>query len=193
MRIGFRTTKQADPAEHWMNRLSVSWTRRRGDIEPGGSICHAEIMLQVRPGEWRRWSIAKKTFTRGADGVKRWIPGRVHCKPVDVMNDDYVYIKIFMNRKSQTNMYEFLMSQVGGGFNMTGYTLNFMVPCGGASARRGGRPSAGRALTAPPRAGFGTRRYFPGIEQRRRRVPHGAPGPCEPNAVLRRLRIPRPV
>ena len=44
-------------------------------------------------------------------------------------------------------MFEFLMSQVGGGFNLRGYTLNFILPIGG----------------------FGTVRYFEGIEERRRR------------------------
>ena len=87
VRIGFKTIDQRNQTEHWMNRLSVNWTRLRTDVEPGGSICHAEIMLQVRRGEWRRWSIAKKALVRGNDGKKRWVPGTVHCRAVNVMNE----------------------------------------------------------------------------------------------------------
>jgi hypothetical protein len=143
VRIGFKTIKQENATEHWMNRLSVNWTRRREDVEPGGSICHAEIMLHVRPGVWRRWSIAKKTLVKGTG----WVPGTVHCRTVNVMNDDYAYIKVFMSRRRQHDMYNFLMSQVGGGFNLKGYALNFILPFGG----------------------FGTVRYFGGIENSRRR------------------------
>lgn len=112
VRIGFKTTQHESRDEHWMNKLSVRWTRHEDDIDPGGRISHAEIMLQVQPNVWRRWSIAKMTRITKSDGRYKWMPGTVHCKRVDVMNDDYVYIKLFVHRNQQTRMYQFLMSQV---------------------------------------------------------------------------------
>jgi hypothetical protein len=147
VRIGFKTIDDENETEHWMNRLSVNWTRQSDDISPGGTICHAEIMLHVREGEWRRWSIAKASRVKGRDGRERWVPGTVHCKMADVMNDDYTYIKFVMGRREQFNVFNFLMSQVGGGFNLTGYVLNFILPFGGV----------------------GTARHFEGIAMRRRR------------------------
>ena len=129
IRIGFKTTEHSNPNEHWMNKLSVRATRHRDDIEPCGTICHAEIMLQVSHGEWKRWSIAKKTRVRDEFGNGVWKPGRVHCKPIDMLNDDYVFIKIAMSRQTQKDVYDFLQSQVGGEFNTVGYWLNFMCPC----------------------------------------------------------------
>ena len=129
VRIGFKTTEQENPNEHWMNRMSVWATRSSRDRWPGGSISHAEIMLQVREGEWRRWSIAKKTRTRDEDGRLVWCPGRVHNKPVDALNDDYVYVTLSVDRSRQRHVYEFLEGQVGGGFNKLGYYLNFVCPC----------------------------------------------------------------
>lgn len=146
VRIGFKTTNHNSDGEHWMNKLSVNWTRREDDIDPGGRISHAEIMMQIRPNVWKRWSIAKKTRSRDKNGKTRWVSGRVHCKDVDVMHDDYVYIKIFMTRRRQRFMFDFLMSQVDGGFNTVGYWFNFIAPL----------------------IGFGTRRYYPGIERTRR-------------------------
>lgn len=129
VRIGFKTTEQENPNEHWMNRMSVWATRSVHDRWPGGSISHAEIMLQVREGEWRRWSIAKKTRTRGEDGRLVWCPGRVHNKPVDALHDDYTYVTLPVERSRQRRIYNFLEGQVGGGFNKLGYYLNFICPC----------------------------------------------------------------
>ena len=129
IRIGFKTTQHANPNEHWMNKLSVYATKSRNDIEPGGTICHAEIMMQIYEGEWRRWSIAKKSRVRNADGDGVWMPGKVHCKTVDMLNDDYVYITISLSRTNQKRMFQFLQSQVGGGFNTMGYYLNYSFLC----------------------------------------------------------------
>ena len=128
VRIGFKTTEHENPGEHWMNRMSVWATRSMHDRWPGGSISHAEIMLQVREGEWRRWSIAKKTRARGEDGRLAWCPGRVHNKPVESLND-YVYVTLSVSRAKQRRVYEFLEGQVGAGFNKYGYFLNFVCPC----------------------------------------------------------------
>jgi hypothetical protein len=129
IRIGFKTSEQKNPNEHWMNKLSVYATRSRHDVEPGGTICHAEIMMQIHEGEWRRWSIAKKTRVRNQDGDPVWLPGKVHCKTVDMLNDDYVFITVNVPRSNQKRMFHFLQSQVGGGFNTMGYFLNFSCFC----------------------------------------------------------------
>ena len=135
IRIGFKTTEHANQNEHWMNKLSVYATKSSSDIEPGGCICHAEIMMQVHEGDWRRWSIAKKTRVRNEDGVGVWLPGRVHCKTVDMLNDDYVFITLTMPRAHQKLAFDFLQSQVGGGFNTTGYWLNFVCCCAIGTSR----------------------------------------------------------
>lgn len=129
IKIGFKTTEHSNKNEHWMNKLSVYATRSSADIEPGGTICHAEIMLQVQEGDWRRWSIAKKTRVRNEAGDPVWLPGKVHCKTVDMLNDDYVFITITMARSNQKLMFQFLQSQVGGGFNTMGYWFNFVCYC----------------------------------------------------------------
>jgi hypothetical protein len=129
IRIGFKTSEQTNPNEHWMNKLSVTATRHRSDVEPGGTLCHAEIMIQVQYGDWRRWSIAKKTRIRNEDGVSAWLPGKVHCKTVDMLHDDYIFVSVTMSRKNQKVMFQFLQSQVGGGFNTFGYWVNFAFFC----------------------------------------------------------------
>jgi hypothetical protein len=145
--IGFKTTQHENENEHWLNKLAVWATKKYNDIEPGGTISHAEIMLQLKPGHWRRWSIAKKNRQRGDDGELVWKPGQVFCKPVDMMNADYVFVTIHANRAQQKNIYTFLQSQVGGGFNTLGFYTNFFNPF----------------------FVFGTRKYWNGITKRKRR------------------------
>ena len=100
-------------------------TRKKTDVEPGGTISHAEIMLQVRPGDWRRWSIGKQRRALNESGDSVWKPGEVHCKDVDVLNDDYIFLTVYASRQQQEYMYKFLQSQVGAKFNNLGYFYNF--------------------------------------------------------------------
>lgn len=126
--IGFKTIEHVDESEHWMNRLAIQMTKKPGDIFPCGSICHAEVMMQLEPGKWWVFSISKAYRTQNSD----WKPGRVFCKPVldtrRAPRNDYVFFTVPIHRGRQKAMYDFLLSQIGGSFNRIGFYGNFILP-----------------------------------------------------------------
>lgn len=134
--IGFKTIEHADESEHWMNRLAIHMTRQRGDAYPCGSICHAEIMMQVEAKNWWVFSISKAYRTQNND----WKPGRVFCKPIpdsrSAFRKDYVFFTVPVLRTRQQVMYDFLLSQLGGSFNRIGFFANFVIPWLGWGTKR---------------------------------------------------------
>lgn len=142
--IGFKTIEHEDATDHWMNKIAIRATKQPGDVFPGGCICHAEIMMQVRAGSWWVFSISKAYRTAN----EGWKPGRVFCKSVAdtraVPRPDYVFFTVPVHRSRQRDMYEFLVSQINARFNRIGFFGNFVLPW----------------------LGWGTRQYTPRLHRR---------------------------
>jgi hypothetical protein len=144
--VGFKRSEKHNHG-HWLNAVSLYFTRRRGDVPPAGMISHVEIMLQIKPGDWRRWSIGKQRQVRNDQGELVWGPGCVHFKDANLVQNEYIFQTFRVSRKQQEDMYNFLQSQVGATFNTMGYFYNFWT--------------FGYA--------FGTRRYHSKLLKRRRK------------------------
>lgn len=126
--VAFKTLEMRKD-EHWLNRLACRMTARPGEIRPAGQLCHTELMLQVSPGAWYRFSINKKTGILDEANVRTWVKGRVHGKRVKPESmSKYVYLMLPVPRAKQKIAFDFLMSQQGAAFNFWGYVLNFFLP-----------------------------------------------------------------
>jgi len=135
--------------EHWLNRLACRMTALPGEQKPAGQLCHIELMLQVQPGQWHRFSINKKTCRHTETGKKEWLKGRVHCKHVRPESmREYHYCMLTANRAQQERMFSFLISQHNADFNFWGYVLNFFLPRWNS---------------------IGVKRWYPGIERLRKK------------------------
>ena len=128
--------------EHYMNRLSVWATREAGDVAPGGLMCHAELMLLVKPDTWYRFSVNKMSQKMGPDNKTRWEKGLVHGKWVKPQSlDKYTMVELQMSRAAQYNVFMFLKRQMGKPFNGTAYWFNFVFPaCALGAVNAGARP-----------------------------------------------------
>lgn len=126
--VAFKTLSDS-PTEHPLNKLACYMTARPDDVAPAGKLSHTELMLQICPGVWYRFSINKKSCIHKPDGAKEWIKGRVHCKriyPESMV--EYEYFVLRVPREIQENLFDFLVTQWNCDFNFWGYALNLMLP-----------------------------------------------------------------
>jgi hypothetical protein len=139
--VAFKICGRKD--EHWINRLATWGTSLKGDDEKffEGRVSHVEILFtkeeKGRDGitlkKWFRYSIMKSRGSRLPSGKIVWKPGVVHCIESDAKTmKSYRFYKIWQNDpeayKNPRAGVAFLDSQVGQGFNMRGYLLNFILP-----------------------------------------------------------------
>jgi len=126
--LGFRRLGESSK-EHWLNRTAVYWTRKRGDVSPGGELVHVEIALQPREHEHLRYSINKLTIVVDRDGKEKFEKGRVHEHMLDRESTrKYRWVAVRVPRDRQKVMYDFLQAQLDTDFNFWGYCLNNFVP-----------------------------------------------------------------
>jgi hypothetical protein len=124
--------------EHIINYGAALATRKRGDIFPGGRMCHAEMILTVAPGVYSKNSVTKKVWA-GTDANKKDIykPGCVHSKltqPSEWKNK-YVFLTFEAKRKYILKALRFCILNNGMPFNSRGFNANLIVP-GGLGVRR---------------------------------------------------------
>ena len=115
--------------EHPLNTWACKMTTFPGELAPAGRMCHTELMMQVSPGNWYRFSINKKSCKIGPDGKQTWLKGRVHGKLVGPESMvKYHYYVLPVSRDKQVTMFKFLQAQHNADFNLYGYVLNFFFP-----------------------------------------------------------------
>jgi hypothetical protein len=133
--------------EHWINRLATWGTSLKGDDENHfeGRVSHVEILFTketlgkngITLKKWFRYSIMKSRGIRLPSGTVVWHPGVVHCIASDAKTmKNYRFYKICQNATRPNKepyirakeAVAFLDSQIGQGFNMPGYVLNFILP-----------------------------------------------------------------
>ena len=120
----------------WLNSLAVCLTRPRGVTSSDGDMCHAELMIQVRKGEWVRFSINKKQLVsfdeETGDPVFEW--GTVHATIMSERESEwrnkYCFLQVELrNRENVQSMFEFLAAQTRAPFNYYGYIFNNFFWC----------------------------------------------------------------
>lgn len=117
VRLGFRTT-QMSPEEHWLNRSAVHLTKELGEVYPFGSMCHLELLVQIRHGVWVKMSVSKK---KCIDGV--WSNGCVHMmrsEPAE-WKKKYLFLCVHADRYAILQMLRFYTTQNNGAFNPYSY------------------------------------------------------------------------
>ena len=119
----------------WLNGLAVGLTRPYGAVSPNGDMCHAEMMIQVRKGEWARFSINKKQYIgRDDNGNPEFEWGRVHATVMGNRESEwrkkYCFLQFELKkRECVKETFKFLISQESAPFNYWGYMFNNFCFC----------------------------------------------------------------
>lgn len=124
--------------EHPINFGAAMLTRKRGDVFPGGRMCHVELLLPVSKGVYCKNSVTKKVWD-GHDekGKDKYKPGCVHCKLTQPSEwkSKYVFLAFETKRKHILKALKFCILNNGMPFNKPGFNMNLILP-GGLGVRR---------------------------------------------------------
>jgi len=117
VRLGFRTTVMA-PEEHYLNRWAVHLTYEFGEKAPFGSMCHLELLIQLKENVWIKMSVSKLQCN---DGV--WSNGCVHMLQSDPAEwkKRYIFLCVHADRAAIKKMLTFYQMQNNNKFNATSY------------------------------------------------------------------------